>query len=67
MRQAPCGILHYSIYSSQASGRARASGTPDTRLHACRLVRDPPQWSTRPVRSSKEEYTAVVPAVWGAP
>ena len=30
MRQAPFGILHFSIYSSQASGRARAPGTPDT-------------------------------------
>ena len=32
---------------------------PPGRLHACRLVRDPPLWSTRPVRSSKEECTAV--------
>ena len=28
--------IHYSQFRSQASGRARASGTPDTRLHACR-------------------------------
>ena len=36
MRQAPFGILHFSIYSSQASGRARASAIWDPRYQtAC--------------------------------
>ena len=48
MRQAPFGILHYSIYSSQASGRARCIWDPRYQiLHACR-----------------RECTAVLPAAW---
>ena len=73
MRQAPFGVLH------SLSIRLTTHKRLDARVHlgpqiadcmcncACRLVRDPPLWSTRPVRSSKEECTAALPAVWRTP